>query len=434
MTDFTNLLLLVAEGLLYFSVMSALFRMRHRFGIGTFFCAIGTMHFLETYLAAILYLQFLPGFAISPGSVVLFSGKLVMLLLVYIREDAATVRQPIYGLLFGNFLMVGLVFLLRFHIVVPAAAERWPDFAFIDEMGGLMVWGTILLFIDSILIILIYERLERWLGDRQTVRIILSAAIVLTFDQIGFFAALYWFIGVPVSVLYGGWAAKMIAAIFYGTLAGAYLRWVDTTKARASIRPSLSDVFDTLTYRQRYEALLQKTGRDSLTGVLDRGRFDTEGREAVAEAVSSGRAISVLVIDIDYFKSFNDRHGHAVGDEVLRTIASGIQRATREVDYIFRYGGEEFVVICDGLAYPSALIAAERLRRGVGATVIDGIDLAVTISIGVATAPEDGRDLATLFETADARLYTAKAEGRDRVVGRPPPAIEEPPFGARRPA
>src|SRR5438876_309304 len=130
MADLINFTLLAGEAILYFAVMAALFRMRRRFGIGIFFCALGAMHFLETYLASVLYLQFPFGITISPGSVVLFSGKLVMFLLLYIREDAAAVRQPIYGLLFGNFLMVGLVALLRFHDVTPAVPNQLPDFQF----------------------------------------------------------------------------------------------------------------------------------------------------------------------------------------------------------------------------------------------------------------------------------------------------------------
>ena len=133
------------------------------------------MHFLETYLAAILYLQLPGGIVISPGSIVLFSGKLVMLLLVYIREDAAAVRQPIYGLLIGNFLMVALVFTMRFHDVASRSPTGRSTSGFMDEMGGLMIWGTILLFIDSILIILLYERSAAWFGERQLPRIILVA-------------------------------------------------------------------------------------------------------------------------------------------------------------------------------------------------------------------------------------------------------------------
>ena len=100
-----NTLLLFAEALLYFTVFAVLFRLRHRFGFGVFVCALGAMHFLETYLAAVLYLDFPGEIAFSPGSTILFAGKLSMILLVYIREDAAAVRQPIYGLLIGNVMM-----------------------------------------------------------------------------------------------------------------------------------------------------------------------------------------------------------------------------------------------------------------------------------------------------------------------------------------
>src|SRR5581483_2169555 len=193
-----NLLLLAGEILCYFSVLSALFRVRHRLGIGVFYTALGALHFLETYLVAIIYL----------------------------REDAATVRQPIYGLFLGNLLMVGLVALLRFHDVVPAVPGKSPDFGFMSQTAGLMIWGTALLFIDSICIVLIYERTAAWFANR-TLRICLSAAVVLSFDQLCFFAALRYFLGVPYEVLYGCWVAQMVAAAAYGLLAGAYLRWVD---------------------------------------------------------------------------------------------------------------------------------------------------------------------------------------------------------------
>ena len=186
MGELTNTALLLAEATLYFVAMTALFRLRNRVGIGVFFAALGTMHFLETYLAAVLYVPILGGFVVSPGSIVLFSGKLVMLLLVYIREDAAVVRQPIYGLFLGNLLIVAAVLLLRLHAPVPVPGQI-PDLTFLDQTGWLMVWGTTLLFVDSILIILLYERTAAWLGNRVIPRILISAAAVLTFDQIGFY-------------------------------------------------------------------------------------------------------------------------------------------------------------------------------------------------------------------------------------------------------
>ena len=118
-----NSFLLLAEAVVYFSVMVTLFRFRKRIGLGVFVCALGVMHFLETYLASVFYVA-LPFGMVSPGSAVLFSGKLVMLLLLYMKEDAATVRQPIYGLLLGNALMIGLVLLLRLHAIAAASRRQ----------------------------------------------------------------------------------------------------------------------------------------------------------------------------------------------------------------------------------------------------------------------------------------------------------------------
>jgi diguanylate cyclase (GGDEF)-like protein len=419
MATLTNIGLLVAEAVFYFVVMTALFRARRRFGIGLFFCALGTMHFLETYLAAILYVTLPGGMVISPGSAILFSGKLAMLLLVYVREDAATVRQPIYGLLIGNFLMVGLVLLLRHHVAIPGVSERSPDFAFIDEMGWLMVWGTTLLFLDSLFVVLLYERSAAWFGNRPTARFLLSMMTVLTFDQIGFFTVLYLFLGFPLSAFLGGWLAKMAAAVFYSAAIGLYLRYGETAVSLTPHRRRLTDVFDMLTYRERYEALLRETGRDALTGLLDRGRFDRDAAALLAESTTRRRPMSLLIIDIDHFKHVNDLHGHAAGDEALRMIARELHGAVREGDRVYRYGGEEFAVLCDGLPHGTAIIAGERLRLGVAALTIEGVSVPITASVGVASFPEDGASLPALFATADARLYQAKRHGRDRVVGAP---------------
>ena len=207
-----NALLLLCEAALYFGAMVGLFRMRKRIGIGVFMCALGVMHFLETYLAGVFYVA-TPFGMLSPGSTVLFSGKLVMLLLLYIKEDAASVRQPIYGLLLGNALTVGLVCCCASTMSRRFPSGLAPDIGFIDDMGWLMVWGTALLYVDAILIILLYERLGRSFGKALFPRIVVSVACILTFDQIGFFAALHYVTGAPIDVLIGGWAGKMAAAL-----------------------------------------------------------------------------------------------------------------------------------------------------------------------------------------------------------------------------
>ena len=184
-------------------------------GIGAFFCALGVMHFLETYLASVAYVSLPFGIVASPGSTVLFTGKLMLLLLVYIHEDAVVVRQPIYGLLVGNILLVMLAYLMRNHALMAISPERVADLGFLNEMGVLMVWGTGILFIDCILIILLYEKSRAWFGQQVFARLAVSGAVVLTFDQIAFFAGLHVLTGAGLSVLIGGWVAKMGAVAVY---------------------------------------------------------------------------------------------------------------------------------------------------------------------------------------------------------------------------
>ncbi len=400
-----NAALLLAEALLYSAAMAFLFRMRHRLGLGIFVCALGSLHFLETYLAAILYVELAPGLLFSPGSVVLFSGKLALLLLIYIYEDAATVRQPIYGLFFGNVLVVALIALLRLHQITPSTPERMPDFAFIDEMGGLMIWGTILLLADSILVILLFERTRRWLGQNLILRIWASVAAVLTLDQIGFFIALHFYTDAPLSIFLGGLAAKVAAAAFYSVLIGGYVRWVEPqTGAGPSAR--LTDIFDVLTYRERYEALLDRSGRDGLTGVLNRGQLEAEGSQLVNLALQANRPCSLLMIDLDDFKLVNDRQGHLAGDDLLRRAAQSILKEIRSTDRAYRYGGDEFLVLCDGLPASAATRLAERLKEAIaGSKEAPG----VSATIGVATGPEQGSNLQDLIASADERLFRTKA-------------------------
>lgn len=417
----TNVLLLAGDALLYFVALAGLLRARDRIGLGPFFCALGVLHFLETYLASIFYVTLPLGIVTSPGSTVLFTGKLMLLLLLYIREDAKVVRQPIYGLLFGNVLVFALGFILRHHTVLPQAAGRAADFAFLDEMGGLMVWGTAILFIDCIIIILLYERTRAWFGDRVFPRLLVSSAMVLTFDQVAFFTGLSAMTGAGVPVLIGGWIAKMFAVALYSVLGTLYLLHFERPLG-IRVAPRIRDVFDTLTYRERYESLLARTGCDALTGALDRHSLETYGRRAVEGAASTGRPLSLLLIDLDRFKDFNTRFGRPAGDRVLKSVANQIMTTARLSDFTYRFGGEEFVVIADGLGGDEAAALAERIRRAIAPLPYAEPATAITVSIGVASCSRDAASYQALFEQAEARLNEAKAEGGNRVAA---PAMKQ---------
>lgn len=410
-----NLLLLLVEATVYFTVMVWFLHLRHRIGLGVFMTALGVMHFLETYLAAVFYIE-LPFGIISPGSSVLFSGKLLMILLLYVKEDAAVVRAPIYGLLAGNFLTVLLGWILQFHHTVSVVPGRVADLAFIDEMGWLMLWGTILLYLDSLAIILVYEKLGRVLRKQTTLRFLIASAALLSFDQAGFYLALRYINGAPAEVFWGGWIAKMLAAIIFSVLIGLYLRFSKAARLPGSIRP-LGDIFNDLTYRERYEDLLDRSGRDALTGISDRSRLDVEGPRLLQETASRGQPLSLLIVDADHFKSVNDRFGHLTGDAVLKDIVRCLRENLRAGDHLYRFGGEEFVVLCSGLDHTTACARAEAIRTMVAGTISTPAGSPVTVSIGVATSDAGTLTFKALLSLADDRLYIAKSQGRNRIVG-----------------
>ncbi len=161
---------------------------------------------------------------------------------------------------------------------------------------------------------------------------------------------------------------------------------------------------------------------DPLTGLYNRRYMNTHGRAMVEEAGQRGKALSVLVMDLDYFKKVNDTWGHDAGDEVLREVAARLKKQLRRLDVICRIGGEEFAVLLPGADVRMAQQVAERLRRAVAGqpvkiTTDDGeLDLHITISIGLASFEKKEDTLESLLKRADEALYTAKQQGRNRVV------------------
>ncbi|MBB3591504.1 diguanylate cyclase (GGDEF)-like protein [Rhizobium sp. BK529] len=411
-----NAALFIVQAVGYFVLMVSLLHFRLRLGLGVFLTALGVMHFMETYLAAVFYVS-LPFGDVSPGSSIFFSGKLMMILMLYRQEDAATVRQPIYGLFIGNLLTVGIAWVLQLHQPLELSPGHPADVNFLKDMGWLMVWGTAILYLDSLGIILLYEKLGDYMRRRVVLRFMIAGLVLLTFDQICFFSGLHYFVGVPTTAFWAGWKAKMLAVCLYSLMFAIYEYHVRRDGVAASAR-SIGDLFGDLTFRERYNDLLERTGRDMLTGVYDRSRMELEAPLMVQEALRQGQYATVLIIDADHFKDVNDGFGHLQGDEVLRAIASRLGTTLRSSDRVFRFGGEEFVAVCPGTNHEEALLLAERLRWTIATSVKTPNDAPISVSIGVATADEDGESFTALLSAADGRLYEAKKSGRNRVVGR----------------
>jgi diguanylate cyclase (GGDEF)-like protein len=155
-----------------------------------------------------------------------------------------------------------------------------------------------------------------------------------------------------------------------------------------------------------------------LTGVYDRTRMELEAPVMIREALKQGQGATLVILDADHFKDVNDQFGHLQGDEVLKAITMRLGTILRSTDRIFRFGGEEFVAICPGTEHEDGLLLAERLRWTIATSVKTPDGKAVTVSIGVATAGEDGISFTTVLSAADDRLYQAKKNGRNCVVGR----------------
>jgi len=169
--------------------------------------------------------------------------------------------------------------------------------------------------------------------------------------------------------------------------------------------------------RRLLAALHGQANTDARTGLANSRAFDL-ALESALEARVGDEVLSVLMLDIDHFKDFNDRHGHPAGDEALRAFANTLRACMRDGDIAARYGGEEFAVYLPGIDHASALGIAERIRARTEAMIVSlapGLTDRLTISAGVATAPDHGQDRVTLLRLADQALYIAKTSGRNRV-------------------
>ncbi|TVO73558.1 GGDEF domain-containing protein [Sedimenticola selenatireducens] len=165
-----------------------------------------------------------------------------------------------------------------------------------------------------------------------------------------------------------------------------------------------------------YQRAVESATIDPLTGVRNRASMDASMKREIGLAQRHNSPLSVILMDIDHFKAINDQHGHLYGDQALKAAAQCAEQSIRESDMIFRYGGEEFLVLLTGTDLEGAQLLAERIRVNVqNLEPISDKDIQMTVSLGVTKlTAQDSTD--TLFQRIDAALYRAKNEGRNRVI------------------
>jgi diguanylate cyclase len=227
--------------------------------------------------------------------------------------------------------------------------------------------------------------------------VIVEAYVLVTY-AVAIALRLSWFAGELDLRLEAIYAALVVLSSVWYAMAASYISGL-----RARLRESV-------------QTIEQLASRDALTGIWNRRHLDSLLHAELQRQQRFGGALSLCLVDVDHFKSINDRFGHLAGDAVLKRVAESMDTTLRNVDSLGRFGGEEFLAVLPGTAQADAAICAERLRVGVAA--LQGLtpgDSRVTVSIGVAEA-QPGEVLADLLARVDAAMYQAKREGRDRVV------------------
>lgn len=403
-------------------LVSALFmgclRARTVLGLVPVYTVLGVVFYTCNFLAASVYIRLAPGVIVSPGTVAFFPAILFIVLLIYITEDATEARKLIYGLLVTNVFAVVLGWLTALHLRLPGAINGYhlsPSlFAASPRVSTVSV---IALFADTILIILLYELVSRYTRFLFW-RIYLSISVTLAFDTIVFITGAYVEDPQYSTILVSAMAGKLMAAVLYALLFALYLRYFDAVEFIVPRQAqALGTMFRTLTYRQKYELLQERSARDPLTNVYNRGFFDEILATQIATANRAHTVFALLMLDIDRFKQVNDTKGHVEGDRVLAAVAACLASTFRSSDYVCRYGGEEFTMILPNTDGYNAADLAEKARVRIAELGRDmGLGADLTVTIGIAVFPTEAGSAEELLQLVDRRLYEGKTNGRNRVI------------------
>lgn len=416
----SQLLLLFAEAVVVCGLLLWFFHLRARFGYSLLYVTLGTFQYLQTLMAATLYIEVVPGVAVSPGSTILFTATLFTVLLVYIREDAAAARSLIVGVVAANLTLSLIVMMASFHLESELlVGTGYASEHLLNWSASAFAIGTATLIIDVVMIIVVYEFMFRLLPRSLFLRIMFAMLIVVTIDTLLFVTASFHGQENYQQILTSSLIGKSAVAVVYSILVTAYLLLTRMAGKKSDVPDESSrDIFHILTYKQRYELLEEEARRDSLSGLFNRRFFDENLRRELNRAKRLQHSLNLALIDIDHFKSINDQYGHQVGDEAIVALADSMKQAFRRADILCRYGGEEFAVIMPDSSIEAAFKATQRLQALYRKTCSErelkcGADLSFTA--GIASFPSDIDTEEGLIQLADQRLYKGKNKGRNQV-------------------
>jgi diguanylate cyclase (GGDEF)-like protein len=341
----------------------------------------------------------------------LATGVYFSILLVFLSRGVDETRRLVFGLFFST----GAVFALLWVIGFEVAAVFYPP---------IIVTRLLILLAGSILVVFIHSKLYQSVPRAPAFALILMALLGATFID----AFLMW-VTSPLTAMIPERAEAPPSTFAQLLVRGGFAVWfsiglslvsrfrnVQATEL-ATGRPF--SLLNFITYRQQYEIARNIAITDELTSLYNRRHFNEVFPREVERAKRYDQPLSLAFVDIDFFKRFNDTYGHSAGDTVLVDVARVLTENSRDIDIIFRYGGEEFVILLPSTSKTGAVVAMNKLRE-----LVSQIDISrfgtqiqrVTISVGIATCPGETSTGDELVIRADKRLYSAKSRGRNQVV------------------
>ena len=251
--NFYQISILFLQGSLVAFVILLLFRLRRQLGIGILFACLGLFQFMQVFLSSTVYVTIAENFLVSPGSTVLFTASLFALLIIYIKEDASETKKIIYALLIVNIVMSILLqsFSWNFKDVSTFNPYNVSSNLFNNSAWVLFV-GTVALFLDSLLIIILFEFISKHIRY-LFLQICITMMIVVSFDTLFFSIIAFWKSDNLTTILFSGILSKSVFAIFYSIIFYFYLRSFDSKSVNSNIF-KIKDVFQPLTFKQKFES------------------------------------------------------------------------------------------------------------------------------------------------------------------------------------
>jgi len=394
------------------AVLLGAYRLRAFLGISAAAAAVAALQFLQAYLGASVFWEVAGRWTVSPGSFLLFTGNLALVLYAYANDGIQQARILLYAVVIGNATQSLFALVLTWHVrAIPPAGDPSHAEAVFSQSPGSALTGIAVLYLDQLLMVVVYSWCEsRSPRLRGAIGFTIALVAAATFDSIAYLGVL--FAGHPDlwAMIGSGMVSKAAGAVAFGVVWGP---WIDPDSGDLAASPR--GILETLTFREPISELEWAAKHDDLTGLLNRYSYQQVVRRLFGGEGDSVEPHGLLMCDLDRFKEVNDRLGHDRGDEFLVEVSDALREAVRDRDYTFRFGGDEFLILLRG-AGPEG---TRRVAEQIAALEFEdeALEKAVTLTVGAAVHPRDGEGPEELYDVADRRLYRGKERGGATAVG-----------------